>query len=100
LAIIKKIEDIIKESLSEYDVSLILYGSFATELEIESSDIDITVKFQNKNDNENNRINNSFIPNYFIESTISKLAKSFINKNIFNIVNPIYTATVPVIKLV
>jgi hypothetical protein len=101
LAIIKKIEEYIKEILSEYNISLILYGSYATDLEIESSDIDVTLKYTNKNENDFYRINQSYMSqNYSIELIISRIVKSFTLKNIFDVVNPIYTASVPIIKLV
>ncbi len=99
ISIIKKIEDIIKESLGDYNISLSLFGSFASDLEIESSDIDITVKYRNKSENEYKH--QSFLTqNYYIENIIHRLVKSFTAKNLFEVINPIYTATVPVIKLV
>ncbi len=98
LLMIKKIEDIIKEALPEYKICLNLYGSFATDLEIESSDIDITVRYCHESVSSHQQSYLGY--NYSVESVINKLVKTFKTKNIFEIVNPIYTASVPVIKLV
>ncbi len=65
-----------------------MYGSFATNLTIESSDIDLTVKF-----------NNNLIQKD-IEQILNKLSEEFLKLNKFESVNPISTASVPVIKLV
>jgi predicted nucleotidyltransferase len=91
ISIIQKLEEIIKTSLGEYSINLNLYGSFATDLEIESSDIDITVKYHSKSDENYNNFQTEFL--------INRLVKTFLSKELFENVNPIYTASVPVIKL-
>ena len=64
-----------------------VYGSFATNLAIECSDIDLTIKFSNNNTND-------------IDLAINKLSEELTNLNRIDTINPILTATVPVIKLV
>ena len=90
LYIIKYLEDIIKNSLN-FKISVDIHGSFATELQIESSDIDFTIHpismsetFEEYNTNE----------------IIHNICKTLINFEDFEEVNPILTATVPIIKLV
>ena len=98
ILIIKKLEKIIKDNLDEFDTSLNTYGSFETELAIESSDIDITLNFKNKQTSINNYSENYNYGNK-TDFLINKLVKCFNNLKIFDYVNPIYTASVPVIKL-
>jgi DNA polymerase sigma len=85
--------------LAEYNVSFNVYGSFATDLAIESSDIDITVNYFCKNEENMNTYLND---NLSTEMIINKLVKTFNlnHKKMFDNVNPIYTASVPVVKLV
>jgi DNA polymerase sigma len=66
------------------NIKLEIYGSFANGLSIESSDIDLALKC------EQNEINKNIIliTNYFKKS------------NKFDSIIPIFTASVPVIKLV
>ncbi len=65
-----------------------VYGSYATDLLIESSDIDIAVRF-----NENSTGD--------MDSLLNKLsAKINAMKSIFENINIIPTASVPVIKIV
>jgi predicted nucleotidyltransferase len=84
LYIINYIENIIKQCLG--DVVISIYGSFATNLCIESSDIDMTIKFQEECHQDQ-------------EEIINKLCEFFRNFNFDNI-NPIVKAAVPIIKLV
>lgn len=63
-----------------------LYGSFATDLSIESSDVDITIKFVELNES--------------IDFVVSNIVAAFKEMKLFENVNPILTASVPVIKLV
>jgi DNA polymerase sigma len=79
-----------------YEFEFLFYGSYSTGLSIELSDIDILIKYTIKNNNNNlNTYQN-------IENIISLLEKAF-NKNKeklkINQVNPIYTASVPVLKI-
>ena len=79
-----------------YEFEFLFYGSYSTGLSIELSDIDILIKYTIKSNNNNlNTYQN-------IENIISLLEKAF-NKNKeklkINQVNPIYTASVPVLKI-
>jgi hypothetical protein len=78
----------VKEIITKYidNAVLDIYGSFATDLSIESSDIDIKIKLSS------NTFDN--------EKVIILLTNAFNNLNIFNKIVPIFTASVPVIKLV
>jgi predicted nucleotidyltransferase len=84
--IVNYIETIIKQCLG--DVVISIYGSFATNLCIESSDIDMTIKFSEDVDYSHDQ-----------EEIISKLCEYFRSCN-FDSVNPIVKAAVPIIKLV
>ena len=86
LYIINFLEKKIKESLQE-NFMIDLYGSFATDLSIESSDIDITIKFENEKTETQ------------IKENIEKLCVSFNNLKLFETVTPITSASVPVIKI-
>jgi hypothetical protein len=86
LSIIKYIEKNIKNALG-YEMTIDLYGSFATDLSIESSDIDMTIKFTE----ERNEVE--------IEEIIQILCLYFKNLEIFDNINPISKASVPVIKI-
>ena len=82
---ISEIKRIIQETFSytkNYDIEI--YGSYETGLMIEASDIDIKIKLNNSVDFEN-----------FFSNLCNKLQ----NENKFDIINPIRTASVPVIKL-
>ena len=96
---IEKIKELIKETLSKtYNIDFLFYGSYITELRIESSDVDILVKFESK---EEEKIKNES-SNYQIEKIISELVMIFNqNSKSLNIDNikPIYTASVPVLKI-
>jgi DNA polymerase sigma len=94
-ALKKYIEKILIEN--NFEAQLINYGSYVTKLSIEISDIDILIKFY-KNGDDNLNTNN----NKHIEEIISLLYNKLNNnKEIFNIlvINAIYTASVPVLKL-
>ena len=86
LFIIFYLESTIKKAL-DMNVIIDLYGSFATDLSIESSDIDITIKFSE----DRGEID--------IICLIEKLCESFKTMEVFDSVNPILTASVPVIKI-
>jgi hypothetical protein len=86
LYIIKYLEKCINKALG-YEVETDLYGSFATDLSIESSDIDITIKFAE----ERNELE--------IEEIIEALCANFRGLCLFETINPILTASVPVIKI-
>jgi len=95
--IINAIKDFISKTLNvNYDFEFFFYGSYSTGLSNESSDIDILIKFRIIN----NTYKSSTEQN--IENIISLLEKALNqNKDILNInkINPIYTASVPVIKI-
>ena len=99
---IKLISALIKTTLSPfYELELLNYGSYATGLSIESSDIDILIKFKTIHSTSN-----SYLPlfhsNYKIEKIISMLEKAFnVNREKYNFISvtPIYTASVPVLKI-
>ena len=98
---IDKIKELIIETLSKtYNIDLLFYGSYITELSIESSDVDILVKFENKEEEEEKIKNES--SNYHIEKIISELVMIF-NQNSKSLsidnIKPIYTASVPVLKI-
>lgn len=87
------IEQYIMNCLSpNYNIEISHYGSYATGLSIESSDIDILVSYSSKM--KDNIVNSSTIinelNNFFCDDK---------NKNTFDYILPIYTASVPVIKL-
>ena len=91
---IEKLISIITSILNNNKINFSIekYGSFISGLSIENSDIDLMIKiYHNENSNENN-----------INNVISILIKEF-NKeeyyNFFTKINPIYTASVPIIKL-
>jgi len=85
LFIINYLESIIKDQLKD-NYKLGIYGSFATKLAIECSDIDINIAINNGNQQD-------------IEfETITNISKILINLNIFDVF-PILTAKVPIIKL-
>ena len=86
--VINYIENILKECL-DFNLSLDVFGSFASDLSIESSDIDLKVNIFNPE--------NIFID---YEEIIFNLVKKINNLNIFEFVMPIHTASVPIIKLV
>ncbi len=86
--VINYIEKLLKDFI-EYELSLDVFGSFASDLSIESSDIDLKVNILNQD---------SININY--EELIFNLVKKFNSLNIFEFVMPIHTASVPIIKLV
>lgn len=67
----------------EYETEL--YGSFATELSIESSDVDILIKVSSE----------SFDP----EAVINKICIFLASTKLFENITPIATASIPIIKL-
>ena len=84
---IKEIKRIIEETFSfSKDYNVDVYGSYATGLMIEASDIDIKIKL--------NSGSRSDLDNFF-----ESLCKKLENENKFDKINPIGTASVPVIKL-
>ena len=92
LVCLSNIEELIKEKLSEhYEIDIVHYGSFVTELSIETSDIDLLVNYSPKDSKEDSNV----------KTIISELNSYFTvkGKNIFDSILPIYTASVPIIKL-
>ena len=85
---ISEIKRIIQETSSfSKDYNIDVYGSYATGLMIEASDIDIKIKLNNGNKSE-------------LDNLFETLCKNLENENKFDTINPIGTASVPVIKLV
>ena len=83
-----------------YNFEFLLYGSCSTGLSIEISDIDILIKFEIKNKSKN--INTDINSQQNIENILSLLEKALEpNKEKLYIsqINPIYTASVPVLKV-
>jgi len=93
--IINKLEGLIKECLSNYYITIgnyckintEIYGSFASGLAIESSDIDISVKYPDSNKEDITLLMSKVVDCLKLTGTIEGMT-------------PIYTASVPVIKLV
>ena len=95
---IKKFKEFIYNFLlKDYFIKFLFYGSFSTGLSIESSDIDILIKFKKKKSKED-EINSQ----KHINDLISLLNEEF-KKNIDELkiikINPIYTASIPVLKI-
>lgn len=86
--IVAHIEKLLKQFI-EFDISIDIYGSFASDLSIESSDIDLKVNIL-KEDSEN----------IDYETIIFSLVRFFNEKNLFESASPISTASIPIIKLV
>ena len=89
---------ITKILMKDYFTKFLFYGSYSTGLSIESSDIDILIKFNKKNKNKEAEINSQ----KNISDLIFLLNEEFIkNKDKLKIVktNPIYTASIPVLKI-
>jgi hypothetical protein len=84
--VIKYVENEIKKVLG-INMKNELHGSFATDLCIESSDIDLTIIILED-------------VNYAVENILNLISLSFEGLGVFESVNPIYTANVPLIKLV
>ena len=88
LKYLTQVEKLIKTGLeSKYDIKFGHYGSHFTNLSIEGSDLDILINYKSKN-NENN--------NDFFKDILSVLNQ---NEEQFDLIKPIFTASVPVIKL-
>jgi DNA polymerase sigma len=97
IKVISEIKKFISEQLKEnYEFELLYYGSYSTGLSIESSDIDILIKFKIISDEYKSSTQQN------IDNIISLLENAF-NQNEkklnINQINPIYTASVPVIKI-
>ena len=83
---LEKIENLIQNGLSEnYEIKFGHYGSFFSNLSIEGSDLDILIYYNKKKEDSE-----------FYKDILNLLEA---NKNKFENVNPILTASVPVIKL-
>ena len=98
--IYNKLKIFIKNILNNnnFEAELINYGSHETGLSIESSDIDILIKFCKKYTMNNISINNQ----QNIEEILSLIYNELnLEKEKFNIlqINAIYTASVPVLKI-
>ena len=87
---ISQLKHLIYNALSNYFpyFDLELYGSYITELDIESSDIDLMFTPKNKLC----KINSAKL--------MSLISDHFYSLNIFENINPIFTASIPVIKLI
>ena len=95
--IINKFIVFIKDILSKkYIIEFLFYGSYSTGLSIETSDVDILIKFEKKEKKEQSNIQEN------LHNIIVYLDKEF-NKNVdilkINKINPIYTASIPVLKI-
>jgi len=88
LNVVANIEKMLKQFL-DYEITIDVFGSFASDLSIESSDIDLKVNILNEN---------SDAIDY--DRIIFSLVKFFNEKNVFENVTPIHTASIPIIKLV
>ena len=96
---LNNLETILYNDLKDkYNIKIIHYGSFQNNLCIEGSDIDLLINYEennnnndnnNNNNNDNNNNNNNFIINLL----------NILNKLEIEEINPIITASVPVIKL-
>jgi len=85
---LNEIENLIKTNLnSKYEIKYGHYGSYFTNLSIEGSDVDILIYYKNKNV-ENNKD--------FFDDLLLILKQ---NEDKFESIQPILTASVPVIKL-
>ena len=85
---LSEIENLIKNRLeSKFDIKFGHYGSHFTNLSIEGSDLDILINYKPKNIENNND---------FFKEILSILNQ---NENKFDLIKPILTASVPVIKL-
>ena len=71
--------------------TLEIYGSFASDMDIEGSDIDVTIVIEENNYDKGIYVENSLI----MKKLVDFMQKSKLYENI----TPIYTASVPVIKI-
>ena len=94
--IIKFVENVLNKN--NFDAKLINYGSHETGLSIESSDIDILIKFCKKNNMNNIIINNQKNIEEILGLIYNELNYEKLKYNILQI-NAIYTASVPVLKI-
>ena len=84
---ITEIKRLIQETLDfSNDYTIEVYGSYATGLMIEASDIDIKIKLNKETKTD-------------LNSFFKKVCEKLENENKFDEINPIETASVPVIKL-
>ena len=85
---LNEIENLIKTNLnSKYEIKYGHYGSYFTNLSIEGSDVDILIYYKNKNVEKNKD---------FFDDLLLILKQ---NEDKFESIQPILTASVPVIKL-
>ena len=97
--IINKFKKFIIDNLSnKYYIKFLFYGSYSTGLSIESSDIDILIKFQKKEEDEENIIDNQKHIHELI-FLLNEYFKKYINELNIEKINPIYTASIPVLKI-
>ena len=88
LKYLNEVENLIKSKLeTKYEIKFGHYGSYFTNLSIEGSDLDILINYKSKNIENNND---------FFKDILSILNE---NENKFELIKPILTASVPVIKL-
>lgn len=83
---INYIENLLRQYLGNKEFCIDVHGSFATDLSIECSDIDLTVRLNEQYSN--------------IESIINLVYNKFDRLKIFDSLIPIYTASVPILKIV
>ena len=95
--VLNYLENKIKQILNFLNIEIKVYGSFVNDLSIESSDIDITIKYERKC-KDTDIYNTNYI--YEIDYIMSILTNSFNSIDCMVKINPIYTASVPIIKLV
>ena len=86
--IIENMEKLLKQFM-EFEITLDVFGSFASDLSIESSDVDLKVNILNQD---------SVLIDY--NKIIFNLVKFFKEKGVFEQVIAIQTASIPIIKLV
>ena len=97
--VINKLKQFILMNLStKYYIKFLFYGSYSTKLSIESSDIDILIIFQKKDKDEKYQVNSP----KNIQDLIFQLNEDFkrnTTKLKIDKINPIYTASIPVLKI-
>ena len=89
---------ILKILSNNYNIEFLFYGSYSTGLSIESSDIDILIKFAKKEKVKENESNSEKNIHDLIFLLNEEFNKSKEELKIVNI-NPIYTASIPVLKI-
>ena len=78
------------------NINISTFGSYSTNLSIECSDVDILITYNSQICYENGKTQGKFLSNDILFKSIISLLK---NTNLFSLINPILTASVPLIKL-